>query len=335
MPQASLPKALITPFKAYTDVVGLEIGAGTGSGVPAVRLRKRNGKTELLAAGFLDLPDRLPASAGACDVPVWTLPGPFRAPRAALAINSPLHFLRHAAGGNGEEAADHATAFRRVSRQTAPDMPRLVAGLPEFQAAWAARLLPEGHRPTACSIQVAAAAAMSGFTASPAFVQAGGNAVALFVYAQVTSLAAFQDGGLVFYREHPMGMEHLRGAISSQMGIDASLTDAVLEDTLIDPTSVVEPVLRPLYRQIEISADYLLRRRKCQVENFFVSGVTAGAPYWSKLFARMMNQSLVFCSPLDGIERVGPGAHLPDDVVKRAPLLMTALGAARAVLEDQ
>ncbi len=303
-------------------------------GVPAVRLRKRNGKTELLAAGFLELPGVLPASDGACEVPVWSLPGPFRAPCAALAVNSPLGFLRHAAGGTGEEPQDHAVGCRQVSRQTAPDMPRLVAGLPEFQAAWAARLLPEGHRPTACSVQVAAAAAMSGFTASPSLAKASGDAVAMFVYAHSTSLAAFQDGNLVFYREHAVGMESLRVAICSQMGIEPGLADAVLEDTLIDPTPVIEPVLRPLYRQIEISADYLLRRRKCQVEHFFVSGLTVGSACWAKLFSRMMKQSMVFCSPLDGIGRTGQTARLPEDVAKRAPLLMSALGAARAVLED-
>ncbi len=334
MPQVSLPDSLTKPFKACSDVIGLELGVGLSEGVPAVRLRKSKGRTELVAAGFLELPGALPMSPGVTDVQTWRLPAPFRAPHAALAIRSPHAYLRHSAGGQGEETADRAMTYRHAARQTAPEMPPLAAGLPEFQAAWAARLLPEGHRPTACSIQVAAAAAMGGFAASSALTRAQGHAVALFVFATSTSLTAFQDGRLVFYREHGVGMDHLRAAISSQMGIETALADSVLEDTLIDPTPVVEPILRPLYRQIEISADYLLRRCKCQVEHFFVNGLTVGGPHWARLFTRMMGHDMTFCSPLEGLERTGQAVRLPEDVEKRAPLLMSALGAARTVLED-
>jgi Tfp pilus assembly PilM family ATPase len=175
---------------------------------------------------------------------------------------------------------------------------------------------------------------MGGFAASSALAQAGGHAVALFVFAESTSLAAFQDSRLVFYREHAVGMDHLRDAISSQVGIEPELVDSVLEDTLIDPVPVIEPILRPLYRQIEISADYLLRRCKCQVEHFFVNGLTVGGAHWATLFKSVMNQTMTFCSPFDGIGRTGQATRLPEDVEKRAPLLMTALGAARTVLED-
>jgi len=249
-------------------------------------------------------------------------------------VRSPLAYLRHSADGQAAAEEERGMAYRHAARQTAPEMPQLVAGLPEFQAAWAARLLPEGHRPTVCSIQVAAAAAIGGFAASPALARAQGHAVALFVFSASTSLVAFQDGRLVFYREHAVGMDHLRDAISSQMGIGPELADAVLEDTLIDPTPVIEPILRPLYRQIEISADYLLRRRKCQVEHFFVNGLTVGCSHWSRLFTRMMGHAMTFCSPLEGLDRAGQAVRLPEEVEKRAPLLMTALGAARTVLED-
>jgi hypothetical protein len=336
MSRVSIPVKIAKPFKPQTDVVGLEVGAGLKQGTPAVRLRKRDGKTELLAAGFLTLPSALPTSENGTlgeGAPFWTLPRPFRAPHAALAVNSPLAFLRHSSSGVIDETAEKRNAYRQVSRQTVPEAPPFVAGLPEFQAAWAARLLPEGHRPTACSIQVAAAAAMSGFTASPVFAEAAGTAVALFVYARATALASFQDGNLVLYREHPVGTDHLRDAICSEMRLEPALADAVLEDTLIDPTPAMGPILRPLYRQVEISSDYLLRRRKCPVERFCICGVTAGTQYWAKLFTRTMNQTLTFCSPFDGID-ITAAAGLPQDLNAVAPLLTTAAGAARAVLED-
>ncbi|HNX36111.1 MAG TPA: hypothetical protein PKM57_15910 [Kiritimatiellia bacterium] len=337
MKSVSLPTKLAPPHKPHTDIVGLELGCGLADGVPAVRLRKRDGVIELLAAGFLHLPGTLPDSPDFAPTPgttVWTLPRPFQAPHAAIAVTSKLAFFRQSAGAAEEGQEKKQVAYRQAARVVVPDQPPFTAGLPEFQAAWAARLLPEGRPPTACSLQVSVAAAMSGFLPHPAFVEAGGNAVTLFVFANHTALAAFQDFRLVLYREHPIGADHLRNAISSQMHMEIGLADAVLEDTLIDPTPIIEPVLRPLFRQVEISADYLLRRRNCPVKHFFVCGLTAGSRYWSAIFAHMMSQPLTPCLPLDGIRVTAPASCLPKDLNAAAPLLMTAIGAARAVLED-
>lgn len=323
--------------KLCSDIVGLELGAGWTEGIPAVRLRKRDTQTEVLAAGFLKLPGILPEKPDTVSpAPSWTLPREFQAPHAALAVTSPLAFLRQSAGTGDEPGEKKQFPYRQVSRVIAHDLPPFVAGLPEFQASWAACLLPEGHRPTASSLQVGGAAALSGFIASPSFTAAGGNAVLLNVFPDYTALAAFHETHLVLYREHPIGFHQLQNAISSQMGIDISLADTVLEDTLIDPLPTIEPVLRPLFRQVEISSDYLLRRRNCPVDHFFVCGLTAGSRYWSKVFTHMMNHSLVFCSPLDGLEVPEHPAGFPKtkDLKTTAPLLMTAVGAARAVLED-
>ena len=333
MKSAPITAKLTPQRKPFTDVVGLELGAGFAEGVPAVRLRKSEGKTELLAFGFLRLPDVLPETAVAADAThvQWQLPKPYQAPFAALAVTSKSAFLRNATGP-GEEGADKQQSdFRSVSHISAPDLPALTAGLPEFQAAWAARLLPEGHRPTVCSLQISSAAAINCFTCAPVFKSVAGTAVSLFVFAEHTALAAFHDSRLVLYREHPVGYNHLRIAVSAQMRIETALADSVLEDTLIDPTPMIEPVLRPLFRQVEISSDYLQRRRNCQSKNFFVCGLPAGAKYWSTVFSHMMNLPLTAFSPFDGIEKParthnGPGAA--------TPFLMAAVGAARAVLED-
>ncbi len=327
-------KVQLTPQRRpVTDVVGLELGAGFAEGVPAVRLRKREGKTELVSVGFLRLPGTLPEAAGAAEgaPAAWQLPRPFQAPHAALAVTSKLAYLRNATGVGDEVPEKGQADFRTVSRSSAPDLPALAAGLPEFQAAWAARLLPEGRRPTACSLQVSAAAAMNCFTAGPAFSASAGTAVALFVFAEHTALTAFHDSRLVLYREHPVGYTHLRLAVSTQMRIEPALADAVLDDTLIDPTPMIEPVLRPLFRQVEISSDYLQRRRNCQSKNFFICGLPAGVNFWSSVFFSMMNLPLTSISPFDGIEKP---ARNHTDPGAAAPYLMAAVGAARAVLED-
>jgi len=119
------------------------------------------------------------------------------------------------------------------------------------------------------------------------------------------------------------------------MGIDHALADAVLDDTLIDPASIIEPVLRPLFRQVEISADYLLRRRNCPVKHFFVCGLPAGTRYWSTVFSHMMNLPLTACPAFDGLEIAPRPTALSEELIKAgAPLLLVAAGAARAALED-
>ena len=321
--------------KPFTDVVGLEIGSQYPQGVPAVRLRKREGRTELVAADFLPLPGKLPLKPEEAGEPVvWSLPRPFQAPHAALSITSSLTFLRHASGLNNELEEPQPFAYRTLSRALAPEVPHLLAGIPEFQAAWAARLFPEGRSPTACSLQVSAAAAINAFLTAPLLESLSGTAVVLFVFSAHTSLAAFKDSRLILYREHPIGYGHLREAISSQMRIDPSLADSILEDTFIDPTPMIEPVLRALFRQVEISYDYLNRRRNCETRDFLVCGIPSGFKYWASEFSRMLNLTLTHFLPFEHVEKTSRGAKDSDDLPVAAPFLTTALGAARAVLED-
>ena len=139
----------------------------------------------------------------------------------------------------------------------------------------------------------------------------------------------------MLYREHAAGYLHLRKVVSQQMGIDMALADSLLDDTLVDPTPIIEPVLRPLFRQVEISSDFLLRRRNCKADHFFLCGVPAGNRYWSSVFAQMMSHTLTPLPPLDGAEPPPPGHSGADPLTPaQKQLLMTAYGAARAALED-
>ena len=73
MPRVSLSDSFMKPFKACSDVTGLEVGADLSEGVPAVRLRKSKGQVEMVAAGFLDLPGALPMLSGASEAQTWRL----------------------------------------------------------------------------------------------------------------------------------------------------------------------------------------------------------------------------------------------------------------------
>jgi hypothetical protein len=323
--------------KPFNDVVGLELGAVHPEGVPAVRLRRREGLVELVSAGFLDLPGRLPDTPDVAPEvsPVWRLPTAFQAPHAAFAITSQQTYLRHASGP-GEDAPKNKASipYRTASRALEADVPPLEVGIPEYQAVWAAHLLPEGRTPTACSLQLSAAAAINVFMTSPLFETLSGTAVMLFVFESQTSLVAFHDKKLLLYREHPIGYGHVRTAITNQMRIETALADSVLQDTFIDPIPMIEPVLKTLFRQVEISSDYLLRRRSCQTQQFFVCGLPSGANYWSTVFTRMMKQPLTLFRPFERLEKAQRPLQVPENLTAAEPFLMTALGAALAVVED-
>lgn len=336
MKSASFSAKLAPQAKPFVDVVGLEIGSAHPDGVPAVRVRKVADRTELLAAGFLKLPGVFPQTPqdAAEAAAVWSLPRPFQAPYAALAVTSPQAYVRHMTGPGDDEPDNKQLPFRTAMRSFGPDLPTLKAGLPEYQAAWAAGLLPEGHPPTACSLQVSSAAVINTFTASPVFPTLSGTTLVLFVFAEHTSLVAFHESKIALYREHPIGYGHVRAAISDQMRIEPALADSVLQDTFIDPVPMIEPTLKVLFRQIEISSDYLIRRRNCQIQQIYLCGLPSGANYWSAIFSRAMPQPLTTFHPFDGLLKAQRNPHLPEDIATAEPYLTTALGAARAALED-
>ena len=308
--------------KAVTDVVALVAGH---DGVPAVRVRKaKDGTLEITAAAVLDLPGELPDSpeAAEADLTRWSLPRAFQAARAAIAVASPQGSLRFT-----EEVPDADAVIRCASVKTEGDLPSLVASLPEYQAAWTARLFPEGRRPTACSIQLASSAALN------VLLAAGGkqNVVAFLASPSSTALVGLQGGKPVFYREYGEGQKDIRAALMSNMRIDEEMAESILNDAMVDPTPVIEPILRPLFRQAEIAGDYLMRRGNAGVDRFVVVGLKSGLRYWSSIFELMTGQVLTEITPDAGLRW---GCRKPDTEKAGLSVFTAAFGAARAVLEE-
>lgn len=323
-----------------TDVVGIELGTNDSRGCPAVRLTRKGTTISVVAVGFIpDVGQTLPKSWEEASAAVsWNIKGCFQASHAAFAVNSDQMFLRLLAQSAVDDSDDaHAEAgIRKVSQVVNQEQVRLEAGLPEFQVLWLSRLLPEGRRPTACSVQVAPSAALNAILSQPKFVEAGGTACVLYVFKQMTVLVAYQGKALMLYREYPLGYQQIAEAMTRQLGLDASLVDEMLDDTVIDVMPVLEPLLKPLFRQVEISADYLQRRHQCQLSQFFVCGLPAGAGYWAQLFQTILGRTLL-CEPLFGGLTVAP--HHATDIVEtvrsQEQVWLAAYGAARAVLEDE
>lgn len=316
------------------DVVGLEIGAGLTQGVPIVRLRVSKQQTELLAAGFIKLDDRLPDSPAALsnNTALWSLPKPFQASKAAVAVTSLLATLRQSSDTG--ESDRHEPKLRKASQATDSEHPPVIASMPDFLAAWVAERFPEGRRPTTRSIQVSPAAALNCFLTGPIPQSSGRPALVVFCYQRYSSITLFFEGALMLYREHPVGYMTVKESISTKMNMDIDMVDSLMNDTVVDVSSVTEPVLNTLFRQVEISADYLARRKNCTVTDFYIYGLPSGVNHWTTAFKKFVKQPLHHLHPFGGISCNYKRLLLPDSFEKNAPLFMTAIGAARALLED-
>ena len=212
----------------------------------------------------------------------------------------------------------------------------LQTGLPEYQVLWLSRLLPEGRRPTACSVQTAPAAMLSALHEQPDFVSAGGTAMAVFVTRTSVYFAAYRKGALLLFRECPgaAGFEVMRELVKTGLGVTDELVDSILEDTLIDPRPALEPLVRPVLQQLQLSLDYLAQRHDLHVDKVFLMGLPAGAGYWSSFAQETIGVPFVAPDVFDGLGRPAKGGTFPADLTPPASqAFLLALGAARAAME--
>ena len=214
----------------------------------------------------------------------------------------------------------------------------LQAGLPEYQVLWLSRLLPEGHRPTACSVQVEPSALLASILQQPDFVAADGTAVAVFVTRTTIYFAAYRKGSLLLFRECPgaLGYEVMRELVKSGLSVTDDLVESILENSLIDPRPALEPLVSPVLQQLQLSLDYLAQRYDVHVDRVFLMGLSAGARYWSSFAEETIGVPFVSPGAFDGFGDVAKGVQMPEGLTPgSSQRYLAALGAARAAMEGQ
>ena len=367
-----------------SDVTGVFLDPANPRGYPAVRLQRRKGAVQVVAAGFVPPPEgKLPTSWDDLhNQAKWTLPHDFQAPQAALAVSSPGMFIRQTtvdalmADEQAQDASSSAPTTKkrlgvRRSSEPAPVQDKkagkmteapvpyvpvshggnrfvtvpldektfiLQAGLPEYQVLWLSRILPEGHRPTACSVQVEPSALLASLLQQPDFVAADGTAVAVFVTRTTIYFAAYRHGALLLFRECPgaLGYEVMRELVKSGLSVTDDLVESILENSLIDPRPALEPLVSPVLQQLQLSLDYLAQRYDVHVDRVFLMGLSAGARYWSSFAEETIGVPFVSPGAFEGFGNLAKGVQLPDDLMPgSSQIYLAALGAARAAMEGE
>jgi hypothetical protein len=192
---------------------------------------------------------------------------------------------------------------RFVVRPMAEPGFHLCASLPEFQTLWLSRLLPEGRRPTASSIQVAESALMASVFLQPEFRAADGSALAIFARRDAFYFAGYKKGEPVLWLRCPTsgGTDAMRAAVKKTLGIDEELVDSVLEESLIDPRPALEPFVRPILAQLELSLAYLASKHSLKFDHALLMGLGAGVSHWSAFAEDLLRLRLVAPDVFEGL----------------------------------
>lgn len=205
----------------------------------------------------------------------------------------------------------------------------LAASLPEFQALWLGRLLPEGKRPTACSIQVAESALMASVLAQPTFLEAKGSILAMIFRNDAAFFAGYKNGEPVLWRQCPgnYGYRHMREAVKKTLGVEDGLVDSVLDESLIDPRPALEPFLHPVLEQLELARAYLAGKHSINTDKVLLLGLPHGSEHLSLLAEESLKLKIDAPAPFEGITAdKGVETNEPHT-------FLVALGAALAAAE--
>lgn len=208
---------------------------------------------------------------------------------------------------------------------------KLCASIPEFQALWLGRLLPEGRRPTASSIQLAESALMASVIAQPELAEAKGNAIVVFVRQDSVYFGGYKGGESVLWRKCPgvRGYRAMRDSVIKNLGVGEDLVDAVLEDSLIDPRPALEPFVHPVLEQLELARAYLSSKHGISGDRIFIVGLPHGVEHWRHYAEESLKLQLVALDPFAGLV-LGKGVK-----AEKKEDFMVALGAALAATEAE
>ena len=206
----------------------------------------------------------------------------------------------------------------------------LEAGLPEYQALWYSRLLPEGRRPTAVSIQPRQAALAAAAVLQNEFTQSNGDVLALFADEMAFRIVGYKAGSVVLMREcrGNGGTRHIAEKLKRGLGLDDEMLAGALEDNIIDPRPVLDPLISPLIDEISASKDYLSGKLGCEPKAVVVAGVDMGLRHWS---AFCEERTRLRMSPIEAFESLQLAGTAPE----RPADFIAAVGAALAVVGEE
>ena len=130
-----------------------------------------------------------------------------------------------------------------------------------------------------------------------------------------------------------------RKSVRKLKALDARLDDmsdnGYMHAIGYDGSIVMEPFVRPVLQQVEISLDYLQNRHNLRIGTVFIMGMPSGARYWSQMAEESLRMPLISPSVFEGLSLPPKDHELAELTPSKSQAFLAALGAARAAMEEQ
>ena len=298
--------------RGYTDVLGLDVA---GSGLKAVRLRRVNRVTSVVAV------DILPSSAGAFatdSVQPLQVPKALRARYVALATSAPgaivklLTFPAHSEKsteshvselmGLGENA-DFRLAYEGVA-ETRTEVKILAVAMPIQTVQALSQLFPAGI-PAPCSIELAGLASLTAYARGPGKAHKD-DCTAVVDFGMTSTLVAFfHRGTMVLVRKFDVGTSTILKRLQESLGVDGEVALGILNDGSFDISQIVHQSMEAFLQQLIISWDFVERRENVHIARLYACGGGTSLRSWAHEMQGTTGQAPVFWNPFEGVSTAG------------------------------
>lgn len=330
---------LVRAFQhGYTDVLGLDVA---GSGLKAVRLRRANNMTAVVA---VDVLPALPGGLAVDAVQPLVVAKPLRARYAALATSAPgaivklLTFPAHSEKtmeahvselmGLGD-SAEFRLAYERVA-ETRTEVKALAVAMPRSMVESLCRLFPVGT-PAPCSVEVAGLASMTAFSRGPGRGHQD-DCTAVIDFGMTSTLVAFfHKRTMVLVRKFDVGTGTILKRLQDSLGVDAEVALGILNDGSFDISQIVHQSMESFLQQLIISWDFVERRENVHIARLYACGGGTALRSWAHEMQGATGQEPVFWNPFEGLATTGP---VLDKWKGQEQRFAAALGAAWAMIGE-
>ena len=146
-----------------------------------------------------------------------------------------------------------------------------------------------------------------------------------------TYVAFFHRQQLQLINRFPVGGSTLQQEVQSELGVDADMAQAILQDGSVDVVAPIRRGLAPLMKQLSVYREFVERQNKRALDGVYLSGGEAGSANWQSAVEEVLGIPSSPWSPFEKVE-IAPDAF-PDSLKGQELRFSAAMGAALAGME--
>ncbi len=325
---------------SHPELVALDFGR---SGIKAVRLRRARNEIQLLGADILP-PFPMDTGEKTERLKRLSLPPHLFTKYAALAINTAHTKIRLMAASSakdevgvndqireqvGADEKDRLASLPLKTKEGRLSDRRMAVAIPEEEIQVLLGLTASGP-PAPYSLQAAGLATLNAFFENPDVDIGDDAAFLLDAGARFTFVYCLHKGAPVLLRRHDQGAAALVAHIGNSLGVDPETAATILCDGAVDISNSIETVMKPLFKQLSISRDFVERQEKCGFRALYLSGGLSRNRLWVTAVENALGLKASPWNPFSSVSSAS-GAY-PERLAGDEPRFASAVGAGLGAL---